>query len=832
MKDSTVTIIRDTFLTLFLLFAILQGFAQTGAIKGKLIDNEKKSPIIYASVTLMNAKDTSLIKGTMSEKDGSFVLDEVSNGKYIVKAYFLGYTEWYSQVITIGGERNIAQLGEILLSVSPQMLAGAEIVYVRPMFEQKAGKTVMNVESMPTAGGDNVIELLRKMPGVTVDQNDKISIQGKSGALILIDDRDPHLAGDDLINYLKSMPSSTIDKIEIIKNPSARYDAAGTAGIINIVTKKDNNKGINGSIWAGGNYSGTWQSNQGVNLNAKLNKWVLSGSYYYLYYTGKTGGTAENITFFDGNTTRITSNENKNEIWGNKGNFQMHGFNLGADYYIDAKNSLGVSYRGSLSKGKWNSIIYNRFYFNDVLQQTYKNVGHTDNNDGNHTVNFNYKHSFDSIGKSLYLDVTYSMNDAQSETRRDLQYYTDNFITFNKDLSYNDYSDPNRMQVVTAKLDYEHPINDKIRYECGLKTSFVSNNNNSFNYMNDSLIESKSNHFKYTESISAAYVLANFSVADDVSIQAGLRSEFTYLNGFLITTGETNKQNYIDLFPSLQVDYTLPKSNTLSFNYRSRIYRPDYYSLNPYVSIEDEYNISTGNPKLKPEYQHNFSIEHSWKYMIFSSLSYQYAQGSSTQMLFTDKITNLKTSRPENIGKSHTVSASIYARIPIGKWWVMAYSVSGNCGKEIFDYESKKEVSDIWSFQFYTNHTFTFLKNYALEIAAWGTPQSSQTFGMTPSRLYIWAGIKGSFFKQKLTVKLGVNDLLNNNKWKEQNTYPDSSIANGTWYWNSRGVTLNISYNFGKQNIQPRQRKSGDSEELDRMGGGGNQGSGKGQQQN
>jgi len=313
-----------------------------------------------------------------------------------------------------------------------------------------------------------------------------------------------------------------------------------------------------------------------------------------------------------------------------------------------------------------------------------------------------------------------------------------------------------------------------------------------------------------------------------VTIQAGLRTEFTHLNGLLVTTGENNKQNYIDLFPSFQVDYQLPKSNTLSLNYRSRIYRPNYYSLNPFISIQDDYAMQSGNPNLKPEYQHNVSLEHSWKYMIFSSLTYQFAQGTSTDMLFTDKDANMRIYRPENIGKSHSLAANIYARIPIGKWWVMMYSISGNIGRLHFDYEYQKIDRNIWSLQLYTSQTFTFLKNYSIELAAWGMPKSAQTFGMSDNRIYIWAGIKGSFLKQKLTVKLGVNDILNNNYWRENNTYPDGSVYNGTWYWNSRGVSLNVSYRFGKENIQPRQRKTGDNDELDRMGGGNSDNSNQG----
>lgn len=818
--------------TIFIIGILLSTFAafaqsSSNSVKGRVLDAEKNTPVEFAGVMLLNPKDSLIVQGGMTDKEGNFGITDIPDGQYLVKTLILGYKDWFSAPISLNKNNRSIDLGTITLSKDAQVLQGAEIVYVRPLFEQKAGKTVMNVESHPSAAGDNVIELLRKMPGITVDNNDNVSIQGKSGALILIDDRDPHLSGDDLTNYLKNMPSSAVDQIEVIKHPSARYDASGTAGIINIVTKKDKNKGINGSVWAGVGYNKQVNANAGFNLNARIGKVGFTGSYYYMYYPNQSGKTRDYTSIYQDVTTRQTVNENPEELWGSKGTWQSHGINFGMDYFIDKRNSMSLSYRGDLGLGNQKSNQYNRIYRNNELISSYLNNDIGKFNHGNHQINFNYKHDFDTTGKTLYADITYSINNSLSDGYNNILYYSDNFITPMNEVVYHNLSDPNQMHVVAAKLDYEHPFNDKISMECGIKSSFTRNYIISDNFLNDSLMESMSNHFNYFENINAAYILGNFTVSPQVSLQAGLRAEQTNIRGELLNTGEVNKQHYIDVFPSFQIDYNLPKMNTLSFNYRSRINRPSYWELNPYINISDAYNISRGNPYLNPEYIHSISIEHSWMFMLFTTLSYNFTRGSSEDMLFIDKETQVKLEMPENIGKSHSFSASVFTRIPIGKWWVMMYSVNYNIGRATFDYSDKVVKKTVNGLSLYTSQEFTFCKNYSIEVAAFWNPKSQTTFGTTDGRIYVWGGFKAQFLKKKLTLRLGVNDIFNNGSWKFNNIYPDGSTSNGAYYWRSRSVSLNISYRFGKQEVKMRQRKSGNDDEFSRMGGG-NQGGAQG----
>ncbi len=811
-------------LFIFLLVCInLLTFAQQD--KGKVIGIVKdanSNPIVYAGVTIFNSVDSTLIKGTLTETDGTFEISGIKNGTYFIKIFFLGYEDWYGEPFQISASNSSIDLHVIQLKQLATTLKMAEVSFTKPLFEEKQGKMIMNVEAQPNVAGDNVLELLRKMPSVTVDYDDNISILGKSGVMIMIDDKPTQLSGDDLINLLKSIPSASVERVEVIKNPSSRFDAAGTAGIINIVTKKNMSNGINGSVYAGGGYSGSWQHNEGFNLTARLKKIVFNASYYYMNFKSKNSEETEDITSVNGFTTRMLTNENKNELWGSKTRWQSHGYNIGFDYYIDKKNTIGFAYRGNISLGDWISNSFIRLYtLHSTPDSSYQRNSIATHKSNNHTFNIDYKHDFDTLGKKLFANLTYGINDGNNISDNLLSFFLFDFTNpAYKENRLTSKSGPNLMQVVAAKIDYEHPVNDAISLEMGVKSSYIFNNNQSYNFLNDSCLTSQSNKFNYRENINAAYILFNATANKTVNIQMGLRAEYSLLEGLLRTTNERHQQRYIDLFPSFELSYQLPKMQILSFSYRNRISRPAYSVLNPFVSIRDQYNISTGNPLLAPEYSHHIEVNYSWKYSIFTSLSYNFSKGEYTDVQYTDPVTLIRTTRPENIGRTNSIGASIYARIPVGKWWLMNYSIDGNVGKTFFDYGSKVITKNIYFAHLFSSQLFTFLKNYSIELSIFGMPPMSSIFGKSKGLFSVNAGFKASFFKQSLTIKLSLNDIFNQGIWSDYTVYPDGSSTKSTWRWESRRLWLQLSYRFGKQDLKLREKRTNDIEELQRMGGG------------
>ena len=815
---------------LLLIFALvlpLHIFAQNGTIKGVIAGTTDDEKIAYASVTLMKSADTSLIKGVASELDGSFAINNIANGDYIIQVYFAGYSRWFSPRVSITREKNIVDLDTVRLTMAANMLSVAEIVVSKPLFEMKHGTMTMNVEADPTATGDNLLELLRKMPSVLVDHEDNVSIEGKSGVTILIDDKPTNLSGDDLNALLKSMSTDMVERIEVMKNPSARYDAEGTGGIINIVTKKEKRLGINGSVNASIGYSKSLKHNEGINLNARSGKLYLTASYSFNNYKSSSSYTGSNQYYRFGDTVFYTTNEMRDELWGSRSLWKAHNFSFGADYAIDKKNSIGISYRGNTSNWSSDGNSTRRIYTNHVLDSSYIDTRESINKSLNQTVNLNYKHSFDSAGKDLFLDVLYSNNSGERNSINELAYYwgesSENIYRKEK---LKNITDPTTINVFTVKADYEHPFNDHLKLDVGIKTGFVKNDNNSSSYRDDVIREELLNHFIYKESISAAYAQFSATIKKNLDIRAGLRAEYTWLEGTLATTKESNPQHYTKLFPSFSVGYRLPKNNSLDFSYRHSIYRPGYYNLNPFINTSDPYNWNTGNPNLRPQYAHNLSLNYSWNYKINFWMGYGYVKDSYTNMTFTDPETGVRISLPENIGESHSGNAGLSARFNVGKWWNMNYYLGGNYGRQIFNYEKEVVTKNVFSNWFNFTQSFTFLKNYTFDISGYGSLPSEGTFGRNAGRININAGLKANLLKRTLTLRLSINDIFNNGIWKSDYIYPDGSTSVSESRWESRSLWLSASYRFGKQDIQPRNRRVNNNEELERIGNGGNNGEG------
>ena len=720
-------------------------FSQKGTIQGIITDASNHNKIAYASITLNESNDSTLIKGVMSNLDGSFKIDNIDEGSYLLQVYFTGYEKWTSQPILITKENKKIDLAEIELKTSALSLNAAQIVASKPLFEEKHGTLTMNVDANPTATGDNVLELLKKMPSVVVDQNDNITVEGKSGITILIDDKPTYLSGDDLIALLKSMSSSSVEKIEVIKKPSARYDAQGAGGIINIVSKRNENLGINGSVYAGIGIARNLRNNEGFNLTARIKKLVITAS--YSLYSQKSGSSSrsENSSVIGGDTVLITSNELDDELWKNISTWQGHNFKIGTDYFINKKNVISLTYRGNISKSDYEENNFNRIYNNSQLDSSYSRIADYLGKSFNHTINLNYKHSFDSTGQDLFLDFTYSNNIRRSHNNSALRYYLGNFESeYKNDLMENE-TDPSTTEIYTFKADYEHPVDDNIKYEAGIKSALVFNNIANKSYLNNVFRENYVNDFKYRENINAAYILLSITTEKKVDIQIGLRGEYTYLSGLQVTTGESHSQSYFDLFPTFNLSYHFPKNHNLDFSYRYRISRPDYYSLNPFISISDAYSRNSGNPYLKPEYAHNLNLNYSWNYVISTWIGYTYSLDEYTYMEHTDPVTNIRTSLPENIGKSKMWNAGLSARYSVGKWWTMNYYLGMNYGHELFDYENETVNKEVYSARLYANETFTFLKNYAIEISAYGSPSSESTFGKTKGRIFCKCRCQGKF---------------------------------------------------------------------------------------
>jgi outer membrane receptor protein involved in Fe transport len=815
------TVFQNLVLTLFV-FLTSSLSAQRGTIKGVAADSSDQSKLVYVSAFLFDAKDSSFVKAELTDASGNFKFDMLYSGKYYVQLYYMGYQSWFSPTFVINNDNKNMDLGLVLLKKQPQMLQGAEVVYMKPLFEEKPGKLIMNVESHPSAAGDNIFELLRKTPSITIDNDENIMVNGKSGPGFLINNRPSKLSGDELINYLKSTPAATVDKVEIINSPSSKYDAQGTAGLINLIMKKDDKLGINGSVYASGSVSRTYSHNEGVNLNVRVGNLFLTGNYGYNWNSFANGSTSK-TTFrrSDGSTSMYTTNELDNEFWNNVSNNKNHNYGFNAEYQIDKRNTFGVTYRGGVRNNLSENESFTRIYTNQIIDSAYsKNVSGLSKSVRHYVSGF-FRHDFDTATSHyVEINIDYSGNESNDENNYQYQYYEDNFLTPSfiqqrKVLKFPKIYDDYELEVY-----YEKESGD-FTFESGLETSVVTNEDKSVNFINNQLVANYTNHFKYLENVTSAYCSIGTKLDEITYLRAGLRGELTHIDGELITTGEFNSGTYFDLFPNLYISFDITKKNSISFDYSSRISRPGFMSLNPFVDVSEQLSISKGNPLLKPEYSHNFSLGYSWNYLLFLNMGYYHTINEVEYTRILDQTTGVTTRFPQNIGKSSGLSGNLSVHLPIRRWWNFMAYIYGSYGNSEFNYQNVKQEKTVYNSSLYTSQSFNFLKIFSADLGGYYRLPSQSEWGKSKGSFNLNAGVRGKFFKKKLTVSLSVNNILNNGKYSWNYVYPDGSTSEGYSYWNSTSVSLRLAYNFGKQFETKKKKNGSDSENGNGNGNGG-----------
>jgi iron complex outermembrane receptor protein len=563
---------------LLLLLAPLFAFAANAQVNGKVTDAEGKP---LNNVTISLVKDSAIVKLAVTKDDGSYSFNNLKEGTYRVTASYVGYTAVKSAPFAVSG--NGVNVPELKLAKSTASLQNVTVTAQKPMVEMKADKTILNVEGTINATGTDALELLRKAPGVSVDKDENLSIAGKNGVQVYIDGRPTPLAGADLAAYLRTMQSAQIESIEIITNPSAKYEAAGNAGIINIRLKKNKALGTNGSMNAGWNIGTYAKYNAGFSLNHRNAKMNIYGNYNY---NNSDNETQINIYRTTGDT-----------LFDQKGrmlfSMKSHNFKGGLDYTINKKSSIGVIINGSLADPTMNTnsktpIIYRP---TNTVDRILSAKNHSDSKRDNINFNLNYNYTAKD-GKSLVLNADHGYYDISTEQYQPNDYYDASGSTKISSVAYRMIT-PSTINISSFKADYEQNF-AKGKLGFGGKTAFVRTDNNFQRYnvtsSGDVYDKDRSNRFRYEENINALYM--NYNRAwKGFMLQAGLRAENTVTEG--TSTGLKNsgggyvesnsgfKRNYTDLFPSAAITFNKNPMKQWSLSYSRRIDRPAYQDLNP-----------------------------------------------------------------------------------------------------------------------------------------------------------------------------------------------------------------------------------------------------------
>ncbi len=653
----------------------MSSYAQTGGkISGSIKDGGNQKIIDAASVSLLQSKDSGLVKVAVADAAGNFYFENIKEGNYLVMATSVGHTKAYSQSFSVTAAAPSVQLAVLQLIPVGKNLKEVVVSSKKPFIERKADRTIINVESSITSAGSTALEVLEKSPGVTVDKDGNISLKGKQGVMILLDGKPSYLSGTELTNLLKNMSASNLDQIEIMTNPSAKYDAAGKSGIINIKTKKNRQKGFNGSAstaYGQGKYAKT---NNSLNLNYRNGKLNLFSTFSA---NGRVGFQELDLE------RKYKNNDQSLKAIFEQQTFMKHRNNnfsakIGADYYLSKKTTFGVVLTGVSSPEIQSGI--NTSFLKNNLGNVDSIVVSTHREDAawrNGGVNLNFRHQFDSTGRELTADLDYINYHSNRE-----QYFTNSNYTAAMNVKGSDELFgvlPSIINIYSAKMDYAHPLKKGAKIEAGVKSSYVETNNAAAYYYFMSGVKQvdyeKTNDYDYRENINAAYL--NFNKEwKKWSLQTGLRLENTNYKGHQFGNPQradsSFKNSYTNLFPTIFAGYNPSEKNQFSISYGRRINRPAYEDLNPFLFFIDKYTYAAGNTYLKPMYADVFELSHTYKQFLTTTVNF-----SHTRDLFTETFQEkgfATVISQNNYGYMNDASVSVNAQIPVRKWWNAIHS--------------------------------------------------------------------------------------------------------------------------------------------------------------
>ncbi|HEX7691959.1 MAG TPA: TonB-dependent receptor [Sediminibacterium sp.] len=793
-----------------------ESYAQTKTtVSGEVKDNAGKA-LPSVSVSLLQAKDSSLVKAGVTDANGKFEISSNNHaGKLLLSYQIVGFEKTYSNVFDLSAGQSFSS-GTATLQPAVNKLQEVTVTSKKPMIEIKADKTIFNVESSINATGSNAMELLQKSPGVQVDNNDNISMKGKTGVKIYIDGKMMQLDTKDLAAYLKSINSNDVEAIEMISNPSAKYDASGNAGVINIRLKKNKKFGTNGSVTAGLVQGITPKGNASVNLNYRDKKVNIFSN-----VSGNMGIYENTLDLY-----RVQKDSIYNQKSANRNDGKNLNLKAGADLFIDSRNTLGFLVTSSFNDGTWSSNSRTDVSYKPTNQyiKTLQAFNAIPGSRTNMNANINYRYA-DTSGKEINFDADYGLFRGKGRSYQP-NYYTDqNGSPLYQVINRN--NTPTDIDIYTAKVDVEMP-KWKGKLGFGAKFSYVKTRN-AFEFFNDiSGVPvkqlSRSNRFTYTENVNAAYANFNRQFSEKWSIQAGLRMEQTNSEGDLtrddgIVQADNNvKRSYLNLFPSAAITWTMSKKHTLNLTYSRRIDRPTYQDLNPFENKLDELTYEKGNAFLRPQYTNNIELTHTFMSFLNTTVGYSYVKDYATQT--TDTTANATYVQQRNLANQQIISFNIGSPLPIAKWWNGYANVWYNY--QIFDgmIGANKVHTEIPMFGAYMQHTYSLGKDYTLELSGWfNGPSVWAATWKTSSQGGLDLGLQKQFLQKRATVKIAVTDIFHTAPWTANSDFGGLYIKAGG-HWESRTFRVNFTYRFGSSQVKSaRNRKTGLESEASRIKG-------------
>ncbi len=806
---------RSYFTFLFTILTI-SIFAQTASIKGLLQDPDK-APVSYSNIVLYNSTDSSVVKVEVSDDIGKFLFQGVPAGNYFLVASFIGYDDARKENLQLVDNQQL-DLGVFAFKAASIELAEATVNARRALVEIKPDRTVFNVQGTINSVGADAIELLRKAPSVTVDNNDNINVLGRAGVLLYVDGKRQPLAGDDLTNFLKGISADQIDRIDIITNPGAKYEAEGNAGIIDIRLKKDKSHGANGTVNATHNQGRVGRSNVGFTgnyRNKRLNTYGNIGA-------GNRNGLNDLVFNSTQNGIRL---QETNEM---RRSSEAVNFRLGTDFFIHKNHTIGFLVSGGYSDDsnpETNQIKLSNLNSPNEIDSVLIAENETDSQRDRLSYNLNYRFENREKGQSLNIDLDYGNFGNETERFQPNRYFDLNNNLLTENISR--FSTPSEIDIYTFKADYEADfLGGKLGVGTKLSQVITDNTFLVSDEINGEVIQNdfRSNTFKYDEKVYAGYVSFNRPINAKINFSAGLRAEQTdavgNLQAFIVSLQEPPVElNYLSWFPNAGLTFAASPQHSFALNYGRRINRPDYNVLNPFNNQLSELSFQKGNPFLSPEIVNNIELGYTHKYRYNFKLAYSKTIDQITRLIGPDENDpRANFISWANLANQTIVSFNASLPFSFSKKWNSFFNLSASHIDNQADYGDGAVVDvQVFTYTIYQQHTFNLPNKFVAEVS--GYYAGPGVWGGVFEYESSWSlnlGLQRKFLNDQLNVRLSANDIFFESGWDGVSVF-DGLVSEGSGNWDSRNVSLSVSYDFGNQQVKSRKRKTGLEDEAGRI---------------
>lgn len=766
---------------------------------GTLQDSLTKAGLEFTSVAVLKARDSAIVGGALTNGKGQFSIEALQPGRYFLRISAIGYRKMDSKPFMLNPIDPTKDFGIVYVASSQKNLKEVEIQGERADYVNSLDKKIYNVERDLVSTGGTASDVLRNVPSVNVDIDGKISLRGSENLTILIDGKPSSLGGGDKASLLQQLPAGSIDQIEIITNPSARYDAEGMAGIINIKTKKDKRSGVNGSVTIG---AGTRDKyNGGVSLNNRTKKTNLNLSYNFREDTRRSSGfsTRQNqlaLLFPFEDSESAGRNQNIN-----------NSFRSSLDINLSNNTTLGLS--GGYSERSEDKYEFNSTIYEDSIRSELGGFYRTTNSDN---INKNLEGGLDirHVIPGTKREWSASANYSQSENNDN-----DYFLTVDSVYGYTSLKRKVNFSTLVAQTDYTHPINQNAKFETGLKGTFRTSDNDQLGLNREGFDIANTDHFIYSDEIAAAYLQfagkapALFKKDKFVELQGGIRVENTKIIGNAVVDSKDFEYNYTNLFPSAAVKYTLNEKNDFQLVYSKRVNRPNPQNLNPFTDISDVRNVRTGNPRLQPEfidsYEFNF-FKKIKEHSISATLYYRYTKNLISRFRSIDSLTGVSTMTFINYSSSANTGLEIVVKNQFGK------AVSATTTFNYFNNKinganidaALQSTSNNWTLR--SNINIKASKTTSLQITGMYMSAIRNPQGTFKGMSGIDIGARRDFMKGKLNLSVNITDILDTRKMVIHNV-GEGFVYDAERKRESQVANFTLVYRFGSTDSNLFQRK-------------------------